>query len=977
MKTFLEYVAQDIIQKFGCDLSRTAVVFPNKRAALFLNDALARLAERPIWSPAYITISDLFRKHSPWQAADPVKLVCDLHRVYCEQTGFDETLDHFYGWGQLLLSDFDDIDKNLAPADRVFANLADIHELDDVSYLTEEQREIIRKFFSNFSDTHNSQLKERFLRLWSRLADIYRCFNERLAEQQLAYEGALYRQVATSDDIVFEYDRYLFVGFNMLQKVEQRLFTTLKNQGKAHFYWDFDQYYIHSEAGHFISQYLDRFPNELNTNAPDVYEQFIQKKKITYVSAPTENIQARYVTTWLRQEPRMADGRKTAVVLCDETLLGAVVHQFPPEVTQVNITTGYPLQQAPVASLVYLLFDLHTLGYDRQRQRYRLRYVADVLRHPYLTAVSERITELLGQLQAEKVYYPTPAQLSVDEGTTLLFGRHADNHAELLHWMMAIVRTIARSPAGQAELASPDAFFKAESLFRMYTLINRLSGLVESGDLTVDTITLQRLLTQIVQSTTIPFHGEPLSGIQVMGVLETRNLDFDHLLLLSTNEGNLPRGVNDSSFIPHSIRQAYGLTTVDHKVAIYAYYFYRLLQRAADITIVYNSTANDGRNGEMSRFMLQMLVESPHQVAQRTLQAGQQLATRGKRPIEKSDAICQTLRRRFDKQLHPAVPNRPETEAPLLTPTAINRYTRCQLQFYYRYVEGLREPDESDDDTIDNRIFGNIFHEAAQLLYERLLQKINYIMPADLETLMRDEAAIERCVDTAFKRQLFHIADNGRTAALPPLNGQQIINRQVILHYLRQLLDIDRRLAPFTIIGLEHDVVEDLYIETAGFTTTWGGRIDRLDVVCGDKAANEAGERTRVIDYKTGATRLKAMPSVEAIFDPSQLHNHNDYYLQAMLYARLVARKSATPVSPGLLFIQHARGDDYDPTLSLASGRINSVNTPDGDRFEQLLVEKVNEIFNRQLAFTPTDDLNTCRTCPYAQLCGMKEPTKS
>ena len=219
MKSFLEYVAADLLQKYGTNLARIAVVFPNKRASLFLNEHLARLAAQPLWSPVYITISDLFRSHSALSVADPIKLVCDLYRCFVACTGIDETLDHFYGWGQLLLSDFDDIDKNMAPAERIFANLRDIHEFDDSSYLTSEQREMIRKFFSNFSDDHPTELKRRFLQLWSHIGDIYQHYNSLLTNQGLAYEGALYRQVALDEEIEFEYDTYIFVGFNLLQQV--------------------------------------------------------------------------------------------------------------------------------------------------------------------------------------------------------------------------------------------------------------------------------------------------------------------------------------------------------------------------------------------------------------------------------------------------------------------------------------------------------------------------------------------------------------------------------------------------------------------------------------------------------------------------------------------------------------------------------------------------------------------------------------
>lgn len=282
--SFLKYVAQDLIAKFGQDLSRVAVVFPNKRASLFMNEQLACLSDRPIWSPSYITISDLFRHHSHLTVGDSIKLICDLHKSFNACTGNDETLDKFYGWGQLLLSDFDDIDKNMVDADKVFANLRDIHEFDDVSYLSEEQKKILQAFFKNFDEDHDTELKRRFLNLWSHFKDIYHDFNQRLSDQGIAYEGALYRQVALNEDIEFEYDQYVFVGFNVLQKVEQALFKRLKGMGKAMFYWDFDRYYLtdgKQEAGHFIRQYLDIFPNELDNQSDELYKQFTQPKDIT------------------------------------------------------------------------------------------------------------------------------------------------------------------------------------------------------------------------------------------------------------------------------------------------------------------------------------------------------------------------------------------------------------------------------------------------------------------------------------------------------------------------------------------------------------------------------------------------------------------------------------------------------------------------------------------------------------------------
>ena len=912
MKSFLEYVAADLMAKYGADLSHVAVVFPNKRASLFLNEHLARLAGKPLWSPAYITISELFRSHATLKVADPIQLVCELYKCFTQCTGIDETLDHFYGWGQLLLADFDDLDKNMAPADKVFANLRDIHELDDISYLSAEQKEIIRRFFSNFSEDHNSELKQRFLRLWSRMGDIYHTFNRRLASQQLAYEGALYRQVATDEDIQFHYDTYIFIGFNMLQQVEQTLFRRLKAEGRARFYWDFDDYYLgKNEAGHYIAQYLSDFPNELDNHDASIYSSLSHPKQLSYISASTENIQARYISQWL-DEGRIADGRRTAIVLCDEALLPTAIHCLPEAVEKVNVTTGYPLNLTPAATLVSQLLNLHVFGRSKITGRYQPRLLRILNQHPYAP------------------------YLSID---TL--------PDDILPWLRDTIRQVAVS------IQEPDALTQ-ESLFRTYTLLNRVCELKASGGLDVDIITLQRLIMQIIQSTTIPFHGEPAEGIQVMGVLETRNLDFDHVLLLSCNEGNMPRGVNDTSFIPYSIRKAYGLTTVDHKVAIYAYYFHRLLQRASDVTIVYNNATNDGQTGEMSRFMLQLMVESGHPITFRSLKSGQTINLRMPHALEKTEAVLQILRQRFS------------AEQGGISPTAISNYLRCPLRFFYRYVCNLIEPDDNEEDLIDNRIFGNIFHLAAQTIYERLKTLTgNHVTTLAIDDLLKSEVEIEQAVDAAIKRELFQMKDLSRP--MPPLDGIQLINREVIIKYVRQLLETDRRLTPFTILGLEKKV--SMPFEIMGdqsFQTIIGGYIDRLDQVTDP----ETGEpRIRVVDYKTGGYRLKALPDIEAIFDPQNIKDHSDYYQQAFLYSHIVRRETTTPVSPALLFIQHAGADDYDPTLCLGKEPVRDIASV-SDTFMQLLSNKMGEIFDPAQSLTPTDDRKRCDTCPYAAICG-------
>ena len=951
-KTFLEYVAEDIIGKYGTDLSRIAVVFPNKRAALFLNEHLARIAGQPVWSPAYITISDLFRQHTDLKPADPIKLICDIHKSFTKCTGIDETLDHFYGWGQLLLADFDDIDKNMADADSIFCNLKDIHELDDISYLDDEQKEMLKRFFANFSDDIESELKKRFLSLWSHFGDIYHDYNRRLTEQGIGYEGAIYRKVASEETLHLKYDKYLFVGFNLIQKVERVLFSRLMKEGKAKFYWDFDEYYMPTARAQqsasvpnntaSFAAYLTDFPNELDNTDRDIYANMRRPKRIRFISSPTENAQARFASNWLLENDRYKAGRKTAVVMCDENILLPIMHSLPPEADKVNITSGFPLAMTPVASLVMLLFDLYTLGLRKKGTAFNPHYLKKLMAHPYARHLQEVHLKEMNDVHLKGVHLSQVHQEEV----------HQEGSAALLHHIATLVKQV-----GIATKQEGDALTQ-ESVFRMFTILNRLAALADSGDLLVDNTTLRRLVSQLVGAASIPFHGEPVVGVQIMGVLETRNIDFDNVLLLSCNEGNMPKGVNDSSFIPYSIRKAHGLTTIDNKVAIYSYYFHRLLQRAGDITIAYNNSTDNGHTGEMSRFMLQLLVESGQKIDHYSLTAKNQPSPLMPKAIEKDEAAIGKLE-----------------EMSKLSPSAINTYIRCKLAFYYQYIAHIKEPD-SDPETIDNRMFGNIFHRAAYLIYKDITDHSPVIEKAHIQAYLSNRKLLASVVDRAFEEE-----------ECKTNNGLQIINREVIIEYVTKLLKIDQQLCPFSILAMEEEAKVYTQLSftillggalvssapTKQYNLTIGGIIDRLDVVT-DKQTGK--RRIRVVDYKTGNKPSSAIKSIEEVFDPKNIASkHSNYFLQAILYSLIVSRSKEwnaanDAVSPALLFIKQAATNDYDPTLCIDKHPISDVTVYE-EEFLTKLKETVADMYSPDAAFTPTDDRKKCELCPYRMLCGL------
>ena len=616
MQSFLQLVAHDLYAKIGNDLSRTVLIFPNKRANLFFNEYLAGESDQPIWSPAAMSISDLFQKLSVQKTGDPIRLVCELYKVFKEETESQETLDDFYFWGELLISDFDDVDKNLVDADKLFSNLQDLKSLmNDYEFLDKEQEEAIQQFFRNFSIERRTELKEKFISLWDKLGTIYHHYRKNLTELGIAYEGMLYRNVIeqlNTDHL--QYDKYIFVGFNVLNKVEKEFFRKLQKADKAIFYWDYDIFYTQQikkhEAGEFINRNLKDFPNEL----PASYFDSLKKpKKIRYISASTENAQARFLPEWIRTTFSSDNEKENAVVLCNETLLLPVLHSIPEEVKNVNITMGFPLAQTPVYSFINAAMELQTNGYRFDTGRFTYETVSAILKHPYTRQLSTKADIIERELTKTNRFYPLPSELKQDEFLANLFTPR-NGIKELCDYLIGLIKDISTLYRKEGEYTKGKGSKIFCFLFQSFLKINRLYSLIESGELNIQPHTLKRLISKVLTSSNIPFHGEPAIGMQVMGVLETRNLDFRNLVMLSLNEGQLPKTGGESSFIPYNLRKAFGMTTIEHKNAVYAYYFYRLIQRAENITLLYN-TSSDGLNrGEESRFMLQLLVEGPHEI---------------------------------------------------------------------------------------------------------------------------------------------------------------------------------------------------------------------------------------------------------------------------------------------------------------------------------------------------------------------------
>ena len=957
MESFLKLVAADLYKHTEGNLAHTAVVFPNKRAGLFFNEYLAQESDSPIWSPAYVSISELFRSLSPWEVGDPVKLVCELYKIFRRETQSTETLDDFYFWGEMLISDFDDADKNRVDTDKLFSNLQDLRNImDDYTFIDDEQEEAIRQFFQNFSIERRTALKERFISLWNVLGNIYKGFRESLASQNIAYEGMMYRHVIEHLDVdKLPYEKYVFVGFNVLNKVEHTLFTQLKDAGKAVFYWDYDEFYMKEnrqavthEAGEFIRRNLRDFPSPLSG---ELFKNLSKPKEVHYIASSTENAQARYLPQWIRNNLTTPE-KETAVVLCNEALLQPVLHSLPAEVKHVNITMGFPLSQTPVYSFLIALLELHTHGFNFKSGRYTFQSVVTLLKHPYTRQLTGQAELLEKELTRNNRFYPLPGELGKDEFLTLLFTPLSGNLNLCIRLSETLQQVASIYQANTSGTEDTDAFNQLyrESLFKAYTTINRFRTLIEEDELTVQSETFRRLLVKVLSTTNIPFHGEPAIGMQVMGVLETRNLDFRHLVLLSVNEGQLPKSGGDSSFIPYNLRKAFGMTTIEHKIAVYAYYFYRLLQRAERITLIYN-TSSDGLNrGEWSRFMLQFLIEWPHPITRQFLEAGQSPQGTSSITVEKTPDVMRRMQSLFDVRANPKAK---------FSPSALNYYLDCPLKFYYRYVAGLSAPDEVSAE-IDSATFGSIFHYAAEHIYKDLTTHGKVINKEALETLLRNEVKLQDYVDTAFKKLFFNVPQNEK----PEYNGVQLINSAVIARYLKQLLQNDLRYAPFTFIASEMEVDEPIDIQTPKgvIKSRIGGIIDRMDSKDGT---------LRIVDYKTGGD-ADTPPHVESLFIPDK--KRSNYVFQTFLYAAIMCRKQPTmKIAPALLYIHRAATETYSPVIQMGESRKPKEAVEDFSKYEKEYRERLQglleEIFNPEKSFTQTEIIEKCTYCDFKALC--------
>ncbi len=968
MKPFLHELAHQIYQKYR-SFDNLTIVFPNRRAIIYFRKHLSAQLNKPAFAPRMMTIEDYFTSLSDLLVPDKLDLVYKLYEVYNEvvlagNRSIDnkvEPFHEFYFWGEMLLRDFDEIDKYLVVARHLFQDLRYQKELDSsFDYLTVEQREFLQNFWGTF-DEHLTENKKKFLNVWNKLNPLYDAYRERLFREKLGYEGMVQRIVVEKIPEILK-DRssnVIFAGFNALTKAEEKLISLHVERGLSEVYWDVDEYYLNDnkqEAGKFFREYQTHptlgktFPGDVPANFTSGLHEAdgSTKKSIRVFGAAHPLSQAKLMAQVLQEQIKKGiDPENTIIVLPDEKLLLPVLHSVSGYVEKLNVTMGFPISATPVFNLIELLVDLHI---HRKGLDFNHRQVLALLGHPYI------IAEEAGAANAKRkeilsrnwVYIPSGYLASETQLHRLIF---SSEEKGLLPFLREIITAIAN--------IKTITEFDKEYLLYFIKLLNQIEGI--TGDAYHISLGVSnshrhpksvinslkaflRLFRQLVQTFRIPFSGEPLKGLQVMGVLETRNLDFKNVFILSLNEGSFPSFGGKSSYIPFSIRKAYSLPTAEHQDAMYAYLFYRILQRSENIFLFYNTETDVLGQGESSRYLKQLMYEGRLPLDKKVLHDPIQPSLVSPVVISKDEKVIEALT--MLSQGNPKFKG--------ISPSALNTYIECRLRFYLRHVAKVKEPDEVEED-LDARVLGNFLHLVMEKFYRSLQQKKgnNRVEPGDFENLPN---VVDSLIDQVFVRS-YHLDPDKQVE----YQGQRLVVREVVKRFAIRILNMDKEYAPFHIELLEQGGLDyEVNLNQYPGKVIVSGKIDRVD---------RKGDLIRVIDYKTGKDKLD-FENVESLFRRDNKRNKAAFQtlLYALLYKNNSLQKPAGKIVPGLINRMNLFDDDFKFGFKMGKEFLENAD-PLLPEFQNHLKQLLEEIFDPSTPFDQTNDIEFCKFCSYQHIC--------
>ncbi len=942
MNPFLKQVAEYLYTWHRDELSEYCLVFPGRRAGVFFTAYLNELIEKPILSPEIITINELISKLTDLQQADQVSLVLKLQEAYSRITGHQEPLDEFFFWGEILLADFDDIDKYLLNADDLFRNISDLKELENqFDYLTDEQKRAIEEFWGNLDKVPSSFNKEKFIGIWVKLAAIYHRFRDELMKERQAYSGMIYREVAEalSENKMagLKAKKYVFIGFNALNNCEKMLFSKLDKQQRAMFFWDFADFYLkdgENEAGRFLRLNRIQFPSPKGF----VPENPELRQKITLVSVPGNLTQAQAVNLPQVLRSFSLNNRfdNTAFVLADETLLIPVISSVGNNFREINITMGYPFMNTPVYGFISQLISLQkNIRRSSKSSVFYYKPVVALLNHQFV--VDAEIKQFVSEIHRKNKVYIDSGELKLNSFVRKIFSS-PESWTDVLDYFLDILKELSLkfNPAGDEQHK-----LESEYLYQAYLAIQRLKDTLT--DLHIPDFPVKimfRLLDQGLRRITIPFEGEPLTGLQIMGLLETRCLDFENLVLFSANEGFLPRIAAGHSFVPYHLRKGFGMPTYEDRDAMYAYYFYRLIQRNKHTVIVYNSITEGISSSEKSRFLYQLLYDSDFVVEEVNLSFNFKGTTIEPITVFASEEHIRKLISVYSEKK--------------LSPSAINTYLDCKLKFYFKYLAGIKEKDELKEE-IDAVLFGNLFHYAIEQLYRPFDGKT--VEEHALKLLRTDKRKIDETVREAVAVQYYQMKPD--EASKLKLTGQSILIASHIRDYIGQLLENDLKFTPFRILGLEKEYVEEFSVSSGDqmLKIRVGGIVDRLDQTTGG---------LRIVDYKTGRGLKLDFKEWSQLTDRNYPERRKEIF-QTLIYSDILSRTETLPILPTIYKLDNLFGEEFEPTVIYQGEKL--VYQRIQQEFRESFSTVISEMFDPANMYDQVKDSQKCSYCPYNRIC--------
>lgn len=940
---FLKKTAQHIYLNYADAIGNLCIVLPNKRAALFLKKHLAYYYKKAFWSPAIFSTEDFIKKLSGLQTLDNIQLLFEFYEVYKNNNTAPEPFDSFSKWATTLLHDFQEIDRYRIDAKKLFGYINEARAMEVWSPELSEPTEF----------------QKSYLQFWESLGNYYQLLSEHLQNKNIAYQGLAFRKTADNIESYIEhisYEKILFVGFNAINASEEKIIDTLLKEKKAEVLWDTDSYYLNNtnqEAGLFVRRFYEKWDkksfkwieNYLSTS----------KKDFTIVGVAQHVGQAKLAGQWLKEiskiDPTLTN---TAVVLADENLLLPVLHALPEEVKHVNITMGYPLKKIPLFDLFDSLFSLHENAYNLAKDKnkpYSFYYkdVLKVIQHPYIASLfeyqrkSKKLQQLIETIHTKNAVFFSLKNIETWYNDTDTF------YIEYLftNWnnqpQQAIVSLIQLCEQLNQKFATgkSDNSLELEYVFRFSTQLNQLKNYIDDYDAIEDLKTLQQLFQQAIASETLDFFGEPLQGLQIMGMLETRTLDFENLIILSVNEEVLPAGRNDNSFIPYELKRNFKLPTYSEKDAIFAYHFYRLLQRAKNIYITYNTENDEFGSGEKSRFITQLLYELPK--ANPNVKITEKIFSL---PIANS-LESESLSIKKDKSIEELILHKACESG--LSPSSLNTLKNCSLQFYFRYIAKIQESDEVEEN-IDAATLGDVMHKVLEDFYTPLIGK-NLNKESLKDMLTKVDKAVKANFLTHFDASDIDTGKNLLTVKVASQLIKTFLNTEI--DFCEELKEQNK-----TLLIRELEKEMKLELEIADKKVKLIGKSDRIDQI---------GNLIRIIDYKSG----KVEPNDLKVKDIEQLLQDKKFNkaFQLLIYAWLYNKTEAHPeqiLQSGIISFRKLSNGVMPVLWGENKSEINNEVLAE---FEESLKLLLSDLLNTEKDFCQTDDLEICSYCDFARVC--------